>query len=228
MKQFYRLAELAEERKVKEEEIFFLASEQKIVLSIWWSGWAVYGKGVLSDWTFLDEFLNVPWNCMSGILSHDPLESPGDIIIREACRADGTKVRLHYSLEDTEGFTVTAGGFLDTSGRVTPRKAIIPPAINRAQFFILAGEVARFEANGQRDDVPTDEDLIEGKIKICRALGLGDKSFNAAKTKVERAGLEFGRKIPGDKNSSPTLKTSEIVKIQSLSKKSTPKSKKNI
>lgn len=64
-----------------------------------------------------------------------------------------------------------------------------------------------------------EDELISGKTDLCSAFGLKPTSFTAAKRRVEHAGYEFRREIPGDPTSTPQLYQSEINKIIYLWKK---------
>ena len=66
------------------------------------------------------------------------------------------------------------------------------------------------------------DSYITGQIDLCGSFGLGDKSFNAVVRRVKYAGMEFEREIPGDKNSSPKLKASDIIIIKNHWKKRSP------
>ncbi len=63
---------------------------------------------------------------------------------------------------------------------------------------------------------PPDETPVMGQVDLCTAFGLKPRSFDAVRKRVRNAGVEFHRKIPGNKSSSPFLCPSEIVTIKVL------------
>jgi hypothetical protein len=74
----------------------------------------------------------------------------------------------------------------------------------------LAGISGPEDTDGE---LAREDELFTGQARLCAAFGLGPNSFEAVKRRVAFAGMEFSRKIPGDKRSSPQLYQSEINRI---------------
>jgi hypothetical protein len=148
-KQYFTLEELSGRWGLSENELLHLAKNRNLVLSLWWRGWAVQGKGGVFDWLWLDEFVSLDGPLVAELLPHinETFSLSGDdkIVIREVKRSDGSKVKLHAYHDDIEvGFSkphTPPDGFIISDGEVLQRETIVTGAgESLTQFVHMPGD----------------------------------------------------------------------------------------